>query len=162
MSELKNTEITGSIRNSIVNLGRKLTGNTFKNFKVSSQFQFIEIATKDKTRWFISTVAGMKDRARGFYRQAMGACMTGNIIRHNKITDRFTGIYVKGVQHNDNVDGYGRCYQSDTDIELGTGGVLKYIGTDEEITVYKIKAVMQAESLVWADITNYEVYTKGV
>ena len=105
-------------------------------------------------------MAGMKDVARGFYRQAVPPALTGNIFKHNKITDTFSGIYIKGIQEKSTIDGYGRMYQSMADIELSAGGVGARFLMADEITVYKIQAIMGTESLVWENITDFEVYTK--
>lgn len=160
---LKNIEITGWIRNGLTELGTKLTGRSFKKFRLTSKFGIQDIAVKNKSRWFISTMAGMKDVARGFYRKAVPSGLTGNVIKHFKITTRLVGIYIRGLQSKETEDeGYGRCYQSDTDIELSTAGVWKGLDTSAEIVIYKIKLAMTTTSLMWEDITDNEIYQTGV
>lgn len=160
---LKNTNITGWIRNGISEVSDRLTGNSFKKLRLSSKFQVQKIDVKNNSRWYISTMAGMKDVARGFYRKAVSSALTGNIIKHWKITTRFIGIYIRALQNKETEEtGYGRCYQSDTDVELGTGGTGAYLDTTAEIVVYKIKAIMSTTSLLWEEIPGtLEVYTKG-
>lgn len=160
---LKTTEITGWLRDGITRLPSKLTGKVIKHFRITSKISLYDISIKDKNRWYICTMAGMKDVARGFYRKAVGSALTGNIIKHWKITTRFIAIYIRGLQSTETEEeGYGRCYQSDTDVELSTAGAFGYLETTAEIVIYKIKAMMTTTSLLWEDIPGtLDIYTKG-
>ena len=155
-------EITGWLRDGIASLPAKMTGRIIKRFK-TGKFLLIDIEMKDTARWFVSSVAGLTDRARGFYRPSTNSVMTGQVIRRNKLTEIFSVIYGRVFQANTQIDKtseYGRVYQTDTGIDLNLGGVLHYLSLNDEIVVYKIKAQFGKEVLFWDDITNDTVYSK--
>lgn len=162
MSE-KRIEITGWLGDGITSLPAKLTGKLIKHLKLSSKLNLVVVEVKDTFRWFISTCAGLYDYARGFYRTETPASLTGKVVRRNKLTDRFVAVFKKAlpIQGDYPRDGqYGRIYASDTDIELNTGGIMKHLTTDEEVSIYHIKVNFQAEQLLWEDITNAHLFSK--
>ncbi len=155
-------EIEGWLRDGITSLPTQMTGMVLKHFKIG-KYLLLDKIYKDTQRWFVSRVAGLTDRARGFYRPATSSVMTGKVIRRNKLTDIISVIYgrvwqVGGAQ--DITTNYGRVYQTDTGIELNLGGILKYLSLNEEIVVYKISAQFVKENLLWEDITNSTLYSK--
>ena len=155
-------EITGWLRDGIASLPAKMTGRVLKREK-TGRFLLIDATIKDTGRWFVSRVAGLTDRARGFYRPSTNSVMTGQVIRRNKLTEIFSVIYGRVFQANTQIDKtseYGRVYQTDTGIDLNLGGVLHYLSLNDEIVVYKIKAQFGKEVLFWDDITNDTVYSK--
>ncbi len=156
-------EITGWLRDGITSLPAKLTGKVLKREK-TGLFLLIDVTFKNTARWFISSVEGLTDRARGFYRSSTNSVMTGKVIRRNRLTEIFSVIYGRVFQTGVSIDKtteYGRVYQTDTGIDLNLGGLLHYLPVGTEIVVYKIPAQFSKEVLMWDDITNDELYDKS-
>ncbi|MDD5486104.1 MAG: hypothetical protein PHW65_00920 [Dehalococcoidales bacterium] len=163
-NELSNKrEITGWLRNGITSLPAKLTGRVLKREK-TGRFLLIDAVLNDTGRWFVSRVAGLTDRARGWYRPTTNSVMTGQVIRRNKLTEIFSVIYGRVFQTGVTIDKtseYGKVYQTDTGIDLNLGGLLHYLPVGTEIVVYKIPAQFSKEVLLWDDITNDTLYDKS-
>ncbi len=156
-------EITGWLRNGITSLPAKLTGKLLKREK-TGRFLLIDAVLSNTGRWFVSRIAGLTDRARGFYRPSTNSVMTGKVIRRNRLTEVFSVIYGRVFQTGVSIDKtteYGRVYQTDTGIDLNLGGLLHYLPVGTEIVVYKISAQFSKEVLMWEDITNDELYDKS-
>jgi hypothetical protein len=155
-------EITGWLKDGITSLPARMVGTIFRKFK-EGQFTLFNITVKNKKRWFVSRVKGLSDVSRGFIRPATSSVMTGQVIRHNKLTELFNVIYGRVFQACGNMNigsDDGRFYVADTDIELSTEGLMEDLYVGEEVVVYKIPAQFEKETL-WEDITNDQLYDRS-
>ena len=155
-------EIDGWLGDGITSLPAKMTGMVLKHFKIG-KYLLLDKFYQDTKRWFVSRVAGLTDRSRGFYRPQTSSVMTGKVIGRNKLTDIINVIYGRVWQAEGTLDKeteYGRAYQTDTGIDLNLGGLLRYFSLNEEVVVYKIPAQFEKENLLWEDITDSTFYSE--
>jgi len=165
-SAVKETTATGWLRDGLTCVTNKLTfGGVLKRQKVSGRTLIQEITLKKSDRFYVSAWDAGKDVARGFFRSAVSALFTaGGVLRHFNPAGFFSACYLRAYQWMvDPSDSptYGRFYQSMTDCNLSTGGIMRRLYMGQEITIVKIKGVFQAEKLLWEDITNASLYSKA-
>ncbi len=164
-SYIKETTVDGWLRDGLTDLTDKMTaGGVLKRHKVSEKVIVQEVSPKDTNRFYVSTMDGGKDVSRGFFRSAVSALFSaGGVLRHWKPVGFFVACYIKAYQWMNSVSAdstYGRFYQSATDCDLSTGGVMRWLKVGDEITIVKVKGVFQAESLLWTDITAASLYDR--
>jgi hypothetical protein len=155
-------DITGWLRDGLTSLPAKVTGNIIKRSKTGLVL-LEQVEYKNLKRWYVSKVAGLADRGRGFYRSRTTSGLTGRVFRRNKLTDIFNIIYGQVLQAGNTVDTateYGRHYQYDCNTDLSLGGNYKDLSMNENIVIYNIPAQFGKETVMWEDITNDEIYEK--
>jgi len=164
---IKNNQIDGWLRTGLTSIdGKKITITGFlKNIRVSANVLLQDIERKIKERFFSSTVEGIKDRARGFYRDSISSTITaGGSFAKMKLTSVFNLIFGRvfqyGVSRAKEDNEYGRRYLQETDIKITTDGTLEKLTTDDTAVVYYIETTLLNEVLYWQDITDVSVYQK--